>query len=67
MSQELDFPECPLTKHGVVEWCDTLDGNLRTRGDMYRGTEPESGVPEMRNSQIGREEARVGLEYMQLG
>lgn len=32
VSQQLHFTQCTQAEHGVVEWCDLLDGNLLTRG-----------------------------------
>ena len=26
--QELHLSQCPQTEHGMVKWCDLLDGNL---------------------------------------
>ena len=37
VTEELDFPEGPLAEHGVVEGCDPLDGDFRSRRDVHRG------------------------------
>jgi hypothetical protein len=36
MPQQLDFAQRSLRKHGMVEWCDALDGDGRAGRDVDR-------------------------------
>lgn len=36
VAQKLHLAECSQTEHGVIEGCDLLDGDLLSRGLMYR-------------------------------